>query len=1155
MSALSDWLDEQRAEAETESEKKKKKRDQESGFLTEVGSNLFGAVTGIPQLALRALQGPRGLQEVVEGVGSGISEGVKDTIEDPTRALPFLGEMGGALLLKSPSGALGGRVLGESLRSLIKGESTFTPEAVSNIILSPLSEATINVPRGVLARKGLVKGEDLSVAPSTIVERPVLSPQADALATNLLKEAREKADAKRALAYSKATDLADYQPSVTSDVGKAIEKKIPFRQADDLPLPLRPPESADIPPTPSVIEELVTPKIKSRAIVFGEGAGTRTKVRSSVREQEIPTLVDYLDEIAETKPGKISTGEIPAYRGLELEQYLKPANTVKSVPEGAAVFSGGAGAPVNEFAEALTDPKVIAKKEKGKEALHQLDAEKGRTDVALQKFEEVGALQKVAEDQDALAKATVLDPLFTSDHPFVQQMSKMGLAPWYWGSQRMLRKHGGTQGRYIADLAVDSRELMDTANSYFHTKATEIFDTFKVGKDDHQLLDMIQRTPRLMELVREADDFDVGNILKQVSQETGKRFALTAKDLPEMTRLLKFTKTWQSEVTDPLRAFAYRQNNDPKWLKRFNENYILPTFTSSRKADDLADDIAQLERQFRGLDEAQQLGPYGQRLAEQIGNLQRKHTVALDHKLQNETAQRKAAELYERQGVIPKQLHHAAFKNKYTDLGLNMDLRESAQEYISGFIRKAVYDQTLPKMLEVTKGVTDERLNRYMTNFIFDQTGGRRISGLLRTSAWLNDAVTNLSSRFPAVAKNINSLKKQIAPEGVQKIVDVISGYNAVVNIGLNPRFYPLQMGQLLVTLRPLVGDEAFSHGLSKGLFDFSKAYDEAVEAGAVQAGLHHLWEDVNQTGTGAKTVRFLSKGAEASETFNRVVSYHSGLYRAEKAGLRGRAARKKAVDVSRMAQFGYTAVDRPQISGTQSGSLIFRYKSFGAHYGNYLAYLATHNPLAAIDSLVTALAFAGTSGIPFIGAAQGLLAKAGVVLPNLDPFTETTGIDLGGSADPLLKAPEISLEGLAGPIIGPVTEAVGGMVAGDPVQIVSGVKGFAGAGVVRPIQALAEYAREGETRTPSGRLLVKRSGKDIAKFALGLAPSARGVIAQTRKELEPPVSARDYRSVASVLAHARKRGLVDGRSLLSQVRAANTRSERRTALDELLGR
>ena len=576
MGALEDLLEDIREKRKLEEEGLSEETEQTSpdntsSFWGEVGSKLLGAVTAIPRLAMAATQGPQGLQQVVEGVGESAKRGIEATIEDPTRALPFAGEVVGGLLY-GPVGAVGGRVAGEGARSLIKGESTFTPEAVSNIILSPLSEAPIGLTKGTLARKGVIAGEDLSKAPSTIIERPVLSPEADALATSLLNEARSKAQAKRDLAYSKALPgpQGDFPKAkrVKGDTGvyikqsHALDEKFPelevdTKRSDRFFKPEAPLSSIkSVQGERPIILEKQSP-LKQRAVdnpeldtVIATNRGLEMRERMS----RLPAQEEFL--VAADDAGAALEALTRGRTDIDL-----PSTVSKIRPQEEMIVGEDlVGSALEELANPVTaEAKARAATRKN------LIAEEERTGAALRQFEEVGPLQKISEAQDDLLKAQVLDPLFTANHPFAREMSKLGYVPWSWGPQRILRKNGGAVGEYLANTAVDAKELVDTANSYFHKRATEIFDKYKVDKQDHQLLDMLRRTPRLMEIARDSVNPNPRAWMKQFEEETGKRLELDRTDFPRLEKLMQFTKDWQRDVTDPLRAFAYRQNNDPEW--------------------------------------------------------------------------------------------------------------------------------------------------------------------------------------------------------------------------------------------------------------------------------------------------------------------------------------------------------------------------------------------------------------------------------------------------------------------------------------------------------------------------------------------------------------------------------------------------------------
>lgn len=737
------------------------------------------------------------------------------------------------------------------------------------------------------------------------------------------------------------------------------------------------------------------------------------------------------------------------------------------------------------------------------------------------------------------------------DNAFIQDLQKGATVKGIWNPQRILRQAQDPWAVAAAEHGNDSESLIHMLDHYFQKKAARVYKLHGVTNDDHDMQMILSRTPRLMEIYRENPKLTGEQILKQFTDETGQRVMVSGEtDYSRMTRSMQARADLQSQIIDPMAALSKRMHPDPDYI-RPQVDYFLPTYSHNWKSQELASQLESLKGHYAGLSPEMAAGDVGGRIQMQIQALNTKLTAAQQFGTEQEAAMRKAFQLYDDRGIIPKLINNPAFKNKYTDMTFGMDLADSMQDYIHSFIRKNVMDLTLPRLAEAAKNAANPRMQEYISRYAQDLLGRRRLAGIKAT-------VTQL--------QGIPKLGEHVTEDMVRKTIDGISSWNAMWNIGFNPKFYPMQMAQNLINLFPLIRhSEAKAHGMKRAVFDFQQAYEEAAQAGAVQSGLGAIWEDVRSAGDPNSKLMNWAQAANkipgASEAFNRVLGYHAALKDAELAGLSGREARQHAVATTTMANFGYSAAHRPQFSGSFMGSLMMRYRSYGLQYKNYLAHLIEHDPRAAAESFVTAIAIAGTGGIPLFGVLKKLGGLAGVSIPDMHPFQDLTGLDMGTSASPLEIGLPTDPASLAGPILGPgVNFYQGAMEGGEGglQKLIGGVKGEMGVVPKNMMEGVAELARGGVTKTPAGHVQLQRSTGDILKHMANFAPSAHGEISQANRDINAAVDSGDQTAIEAAIAQHEKKGFVGGQSTYRRARGKERAEEAgkyRGALDMLLGR
>jgi hypothetical protein len=1145
-----------------------------------VGGGIVGFIAGLPILAGKAIGTAAALATLPADVRNNmlakhaqdIKEWGQDYIEHPQKVLPLAGELvGGAL--GGGLGAAGGRLLGETALALFDKHAN-AADIASNVLLAPLGAAPVSGVIGKLAaeaRAGASTGVRRAVGEffkermptkniETIIPATPLSDVAHLQAEKLIAVAKAAADRKREDAIAQAVEKFQGKPlsSLEEHGADAATVTGGFQDwvgSDDV---------GDALTKLSAMEE--------RKKQIADRRELRKAIKENLKlrwEQQLEADPD-LRAAAETERLR---SKVARSLGVPYEPKVAPPQPIKLEPLAALEDLLTGTKPKQAIVESADDvARELDRLANPEDSIHAarkrlayLEKEGKRLDTATKKLQEDPNFQFIADDlrdlkerallmdtgfghlltsQDATGQAQksrwwdkIITNTFGSDAAgWSQYLRGAGLMPAVWNPQRRLRQMGPV-GEAMADLGNDAETLAHVGTTYFQRKAGEVFKKHGIqGQVDHEWWDLIHRAPRLMELYRENPDANIKDLVTMFTAETGKRLAVNGeKEFAALERNLRAAHELQTEVHDPLFAFARLLGTEPE---TFNHNYMLPTYTSARMVQELDTEINHLNKHLATISPSD---PQWERVSTQVAALQRKKNVATKFADETEAGFRKALALYEQQGIIPRAVNNPAFRTKYTDVGFGMNMEDTLRDYISGFVRKSVYDVALPRMLDLTKQVDNPRVAQYMTNYALDQLGKRRLGQIEQLKSFLKDMGA-----------------KDSHVENALGFLDTVQGFNAMSNIALNGRFPILQQAQLLINVAPVLGPEAFSHAWATVTKDVRGAYDRAVQAGAVQPGLHQMWEDLGFTKTGqrlARSVDAINRIPAASEAFNRMIAYEGGLYRAKLAGLSDNAARKKALATVLFTNFGYTPAHRPTMSGTLAGSILGRYRSYGLQQANFLAKLWETDKQAFFNSVLTSLAFAGTGGVPLFSAIQWAAAKQGINLPNLNPFTEVTGIDLGGSADPFLQVPPATVEGLAGPIVGPILNTITGATQGDEPVLAKGLRGMAGAGVVKPAEALDELLRGGMTTTGSGAPIMQRDTKTIVKHAFNLAPSARQAIRQSQAEVSNAIASGRPEALLAAIAKGRKAGVLDMKSQISQARSRQTRANNRSFLDELLSR
>ncbi len=303
------------------------------------------------------------------------------------------------------------------------------------------------------------------------------------------------------------------------------------------------------------------------------------------------------------------------------------------------------------------------------------------------------------------------------------------------------------------------------------------------------------------------------------------------------------------------------------------------------------------------------------------------------------------------------------------------------------------------------------------------------------------------------------------------------------------------------------------------------------------------------------KVLNGMGKLAELSEQWNRVLSYHAGLKHAELNGLTKGAAHRKAMDIVKDSHFLYDAANRPVITNTPVGSLMFRYRTFSQNYASFLAQRAREGDKARIAASFGALfATAGTSGIPLYNMVRYELLKHGVEAPVVDPMDEMFGIDMGGAENPVPSFPSSPNE-LLGPFWDQAQQVYDAATTEAPlgarVGAVAGV--LAGSSFRQILSAAQELRNRGVTTSPGAREVKSvRSERDIALSSLGLRPSTRALQGEAYVRLRRALQTENRDFLRKEITALQKKGVTNTKETLTRLIAQQQTGSSLSALEIL---
>lgn len=771
-------------------------------------------------------------------------------------------------------------------------------------------------------------------------------------------------------------------------------------------------------------------------------------------------------------------------------------------------------------------------------------------------------LAEMMEDERHLARISALtsQQLSPTANPFVKEARKAGILASFFNPHSNLAYKLGPEGAKVSQEIMEANDLHVTGTHKFRELAHVVMDKYSIKEHDlksHGMMHVLFEHPDLRDVLRTQGTAGI----KQWETATGNRLNVAPKDYQRLHEVGQFADELRTQVLDPMWYFAMKRNADPDTLGQYNMRYMLPTFTSRRVATEIESDLKSIDRAYSSLSEVEKKQEHGMMLLAQREALTNKLTVAGKYADKADKSRANASQTLYKKGMKPGEVFNSAYRDKHTDMMFGTGLRSSMDDYISGFMKKSVYDKVNASVNDTVRSAAwDPATKRWVTAFALDQLGTRRQVQTKRLAEKLQ--------QIPIIGKHITE-------DSLNNAVDTLGAYNAAVNLGLNPKYYPIQAMQPLVMGYGIVGADGLAHGFMKVITDWPAAYKRAVNDGAVQSGLENLWREEGTTRRGHKITRFTNealdmsnRGLRASEAMNRVWINESGHFIAGKEGLTGRDAVRRARDINRMVNHGFSSAERITASNTLYGSNLLRYKSFGMQTLSYMKHLMVRNPKAAAETAAMLLALGGTSGIPGFGMMQDQLARhLNYNMPTITPFDEVTGTDMSNSWSlapslPGLDRGQLNVQDALGPILGPLTMApvgaVGTLLGIEGSEEVTGkaLRGMIGGVPSRIASSLSEFNRGGLTKTDSGRPLIQRSTSDIVKSAAGFRQSPRSTAYKLKQSIMRAHEAGDMEGLKVAIAKARAGGLARPyEAITTSKRKATMEEKKRGTIDALLGR
>ncbi|MGQ9570774.1 MAG: hypothetical protein ACUVWN_04660 [bacterium] len=342
--------------------------------------------------------------------------------------------------------------------------------------------------------------------------------------------------------------------------------------------------------------------------------------------------------------------------------------------------------------------------------------------------------------------------------------------------------------------------------------------------------------------------------------------------------------------------------------------------------------------------------------------------------------------------------------SRRTGLPYLKDFRDVSERYIRGAIRKIFLDEYLPEAKRLTSLIKDPILKEIAFDYVMVQKGA---FGGWKYPLGIGNAVKNLFGRinferYPQMKSFYESLDRVT----VDKSIAFLTNFQYLTKLGLSYIRWPLvNATQTILTTYPLVGARALMHGYK---MNFTKrGWDLARKHGVTSESFAAVRELVGSR-AGALT-RAISLPSTISESSNRVISFHAGLYRGRQLGLKGDALIRYARNVVDNSQWLYGAPAVPIHAAKPAGRLFYQFKMFTINYIKYLSDLSKVSPEAFSRAIGSLIFLGGTSLLPFYRTIQNIAAEHGILLPDENIFLFVSDavfgmrptVNLGASVNP----------------------------------------------------------------------------------------------------------------------------------------------------------
>ena len=1144
---------------------------------------------------------PRAIRAVGEGIGE---EAAKISL-DPAEALPATLSIAGGVaggVTGNPAlayaGGVAGRTLGRYLLDWHKGRNYGSYEdaldAVGSLVGTNVTAPAGGAIRLALKNAGYDLGKPLALGLSKniITRSTALRNEAGPTATKVAKVLDESAKIGQALrddAYAKAKELKLQQKWGDH----------PVREVLDDP-------TVDTKTKNQYIDEIMSIEEDKRlAASLNTRKGNTTKktglrpVSENKQEALLPT--EREGPLLRTLEG----------RELLRESVYRPAPIVTQTP----VHDADKLTFVDTIVQPSVPQSVLTRL--AKDPL-PLETEAGRRvrflDYAqTQEAERIGsetwkgAVNKETTDSvEALRTVLGLTPELVNN-PLIAKLKKsFGWISSQFDTQVGFRKSGNALLQHMGDVLLHSNETLRIASRSIKDTAAALFDKYALN-DTHLLhLAGLESKGEIMaaydtakenltrlaqhkvaaantknaERVAEAKAAGINingtvvaprNINKELEQQVIAAAAqygykIHPDEIGDFMHSLNFMDEWRHKVSDPLYGIAHAMNPDPKWLAMYNPTYFLPTSARARMLTDIQFQRSAIEQLMSKADRNTEIGQVQyDRYALALKAAQNKEKVAQTSFNSLERDRQNMYTMLAEKGVKATQTNMGAFlPSKKRMLLFDSNPRAAAQEYIDGFLRKSIYDNSLPK--------AHETLQKFVDANVLNPTTA---DATKRAASWAQGVLLDqLELRKHAKLENISNALAGVPLLGngnFEKTVDFITKTHYMLNIALKPRFYGLNALQNVTGLLPQVDTESYAHGLYKYFFDKDNAFKEARAAGVLEPETFQTEELRRGLFTAADPARQFKKGifdkvvdkvsalADASENMNRVIAFHAGLHHAETYGLTGSNARMKAMDIVKDAHYLYDVANRPSVSNTPLGGLMTRYTTFSKNYASFLVHQFRTGDTSRIASTVAGLlAVSGSKGIPLYGMVQRELAKLGHdVLPDIPAADQVMGLDIGTGGDLLPQVPT-SAKDLLGVFYSEGQRALDTLTTDNaPLgsRIAAAGIGMLGSPIRSAISAAQEYSQGGVTSSPKGdEVKSVRSGRDILLSGLGLKQSPKALQAETYDRLRLALKTENAGYLERAIKQSQEKGVTNSGQIIRRLITKQLQGDQTSALQLLTG-